>query len=165
MEHSEDQLAAHEPCPTCGASIQPGARFCADCGSPLDAAALGDPAAATVPLLPQEAPDEQPVDVVDDEASPAPSVGPDETTIPGETASHSEVESATAAPPQTHRICEWCGAENPLTAETCVACSAVFPQPEQEAVFLREAEERLRAEEEAHEREQRERRSKWWKVL
>src|SRR5579863_3421407 len=114
--------ATQARCAQCGGANAPDASLCAHCGVPLAAEML---AAPSLSVPDADAPDASALIASATTLSTRPDAGP--------------------AVPEGQRRCEWCGELSPADEERCVHCEAVFPRPEQDAAFLRAAEERLRA--------------------
>ena len=43
------------------------------------------------------------------------------------------------------KLCAWCGARSPASAERCQQCNAAFPKPELDAALQRDSDERIAA--------------------
>lgn len=147
MDTPHDPPRSNALCPSCGAPLPPEASSCAVCGRPT---ALTPSPSATA--SPAEPPAEAP-------AQPAPVPVPVQAAA--ETVQASATENAT---PSSFRVCDWCGAANPVTAGRCEKCGASFPRPEQDDLLTRASAERVRLalnEIEMHERL----RTPWWRRL
>lgn len=137
-------------CPSCGAAMPPGARFCGSCGmesaptpsaAPMEAASDAEAAQAINPAPSPPATPAAPV------APVAPSV--EAASVPAQ---------AATAEGGAERICPWCDAVNPRDAARCVACNAVFPTVEGDEALERAAMARMQS----MESDIRQRRGGWW---
>lgn len=121
MDTQDTNTALSRHCPTCGAAMPAGARFCGACGSDTLLA-------ETMPEAPAETPAAQRVPV-----APPPSAEP------------AAQASAQAADATNGKHCTWCGAYSPQDAKRCVSCDATFPTPEGDEALERAAQARIKA--------------------
>jgi ribosomal protein L40E len=139
MESSFDQPAGSALCPTCGNPVDSRATICAACGTPL--AVPTPPPEPESPQMPRagEAPEVEGVQA-------QPMFVP---ALLGSATAGSAADAITPAPTMPvspdRKRCDWCGAENPLAAERCVRCNAMFPRPEQDEAMRRAGAARIQA--------------------
>ena len=135
METSFEQPAASAQCPTCGNPLDSRATICAACGASL------------VPSTPMPMPVSPTPEIFDAPPEVAPA-SPQLTTMDASAdAPPVTVTSTAPTAPITadQKRCGWCGAGNPLGADRCVRCNAMFPRPEQDEAMRRAAEVRIQA--------------------
>lgn len=134
-------------CVLCGAVLDRDVTICGGCGTPVTSEPARAPMdTANAPLA------EAPTGDVD--VPPAPSEQTQPATPKEATTTAMTVDDANV------RLCEWCGARNPLDAERCVSCDAHFPRPEQDELLQRAFQERMAL---AEQEEQRRRKRGFWK--
>jgi len=150
METSFEQPAASTQCPTCGSSLDSRAMVCAACGTPL---ATPMPAVPAVPA--------PPTPEIFDAPSEAAPTSPHLITVDASADAPPVTPAPTAPIPADQKRCGWCGAANPLDADRCVSCNAMFPRPEQDEAMRRAGEARIQAAEEEIALRQRAR--KWYR--
>ena len=146
METSFEQPAASARCPVCGNPLDSHATTCAACGTPLATALPIPPAPDIFNAPPEAAPASLQPATVDASADTPPVTTP----------------AATTPTTADQKRCGWCCAENPLDADRCLRCNAMFPRPEQDEAMRRAGEARIQAAEEEIALRQRAR--KWYRL-